>query len=84
MRRHRDSPGERKRKLKQIGGGYKADISYCNANEFGAPKVIYDKKGATSAANRRFKEDHQKLAIYPCSGHWHVTKQTRGDWHRNR
>lgn len=44
-------------------------------------KVIYDKKGANTAANLRFKEDHIKLRIYQCEydNHWHLTKQLRNE-----
>lgn len=38
-------------------------------------KPIYDKKGAQTAANLRFKRDHVKLRIYSCRGHWHLTSQ---------
>lgn len=45
------------------------DIKRCNG------KVIYDKKGAVSAKNRRYNEDHVALRIYECPGnrHWHLT-----------
>ncbi len=40
-------------------------------------KVCYDKKGAISAANRRYKEDKIKLRPYWCDrcNFWHLTKQ---------
>lgn len=40
-------------------------------------KVIYDKKGATTAKNKRFHDDHIALRIYPCEvgNHWHLTSQ---------
>jgi len=48
---------------------------YCNG------KRAYDKKGAITAANNRFKHDRVKLRIYPCRGHWHLTKQVeRRGW----
>jgi len=51
-----------------------SDIEYCNG------KKCYDKKGAVSASNKRFQEDHQRLRIYECERgcHWHLTKQLRG------
>lgn len=40
-------------------------------------KVIYDKKGAVSAKNSRWKRDHVKLRIYHCPtcNKWHLTKK---------
>lgn len=43
-------------------------------------KHAYDKKGAITASNRRYAEDHQRLRIYPCGDHWHLTKQLRGTY----
>lgn len=42
-------------------------------------KVMFDKKGAITASNARWKEDRVKLRIYPCPEcrHWHMTKQVR-------
>lgn len=44
-------------------------LDYCNG------KPCYDKKGARTAANKRFKEAHQKLRIYECPDcdRWHLT-----------
>jgi len=44
-------------------------VKYCHG------KVIYDKKTAITAANKRFEENHIKLRVYPCPdcGHWHLT-----------
>lgn len=38
-------------------------------------KVCYDKRGARTAANDRYDEDHVKLRIYPCPrcNSWHLT-----------
>lgn len=36
-------------------------------------KYSYDKKGAISAMNKRYKKDHIKLRCYPCKDHWHLT-----------
>lgn len=37
-------------------------------------KVSYDKKGAITAKNRRWDEDHVALRVYQCMGtHWHLT-----------
>ena len=51
-----------------------SEVGYCNG------KKIYDKKGAVSAGNKRFGEDHTRLRIYECEYgcHWHLTKQLRG------
>ncbi len=40
-------------------------------------KICYDKKGAISAANLRYKEDKIKLRFYWCGfcNFWHLTKQ---------
>lgn len=48
--------------------GTKQPAKYCNG------KVIYDKKGAITAKNKRWKDDRVKLRIYPCHNHWHLTK----------
>lgn len=44
---------------------------YCNG------KKGYDKKGAMSSKNKRFKEDHIPLRIYKCEKcvYWHLTSQ---------
>lgn len=44
-----------------------------------AEKQAYDKKGAITACNKRYREDHTLLRIYPCGNHWHLTKQLRGN-----
>lgn len=46
-------------------------MNYCKG------KPCYDKKGAQTAANKRFKEDHVKLRIYECEvgPHWHLTSK---------
>lgn len=38
-------------------------------------KMVYDKRGAITAKNRRWEEDHVPLRIYECpgNGHWHLT-----------
>jgi hypothetical protein len=37
-------------------------------------KPCYDKKGAITARNRRWKKDRVKLRIYECNyDHWHLT-----------
>lgn len=41
-------------------------------------KPVYDKKGALTAKNGRFRKDHVDLRIYPCNlgcGGWHLTKE---------
>jgi hypothetical protein len=47
-------------------------VTYCPIGG----KVQYDKKGATTAANKRYSEAHQKLRIYQCPecNFWHLTK----------
>lgn len=39
-------------------------------------KNCYDKKGAESARNKRWKEDRVRLRIYPCPAckSWHLTE----------
>lgn len=46
-----------------------APISYCNG------KTCYDKRGAISAANKRYKNSHIKLRVYQCpdGDHFHLT-----------
>lgn len=48
--------------------------TYCNG------KLIYDKRTAITAKNKRYHEDHMELRIYQCEygDHWHLTKQVRG------
>lgn len=55
-------------------------MEYCNG------KATYDKKGATTAKNKRWKEERLELRIYPCPdcNMWHLTKQLRGKGHRRR
>jgi len=38
-------------------------------------KICYDKKGAVSAKNKRWNEDHVALRIYDCPycHYWHLT-----------
>lgn len=40
-------------------------------------KVAYDKKGAQSAKNLRYKQDHVQLRIYSCPkcNMWHLTSK---------
>ena len=56
--------------------GFKGGIQYCPTSG----KVMYDKRGAVTAANHRYSESHQKLRIYPCPqcGSWHLTKILNG------
>lgn len=58
-----------------IRAGYISEVRYCRG------KVRYDKKGAVTAANRRWTESRKKLRIYPCPicGGWHLTKQIRDE-----
>lgn len=46
---------------------------YCNK------KVIYDKKGAVTAKNKREKDGGMELRIYPCKfcNGWHLTSQVQ-------
>lgn len=59
---------------------FNCNHKYCNG------KRAYSKKCAISAANKRFKEDHIKLRIYPCPkcGMWHLTKQVTDIWREGR
>ena len=54
--------------------GMKKEMRYCKTG-----KPIYDKRGAVTAKNRRWEEDHAKLRIYPCNfcGGWHLTHQDK-------
>lgn len=51
------------------------DPVYCN------DKRAYDKKSAVTAQNKRYREEHILLRLYPCGDHWHLTKQLRGTKH---
>jgi len=53
--------------------GFRMDRDYCNG------KPVYDKKSAVTARNKRWKEDHIKLRIYPCfqCNGWHLTSQEK-------
>lgn len=53
------------------GKPYKTPVSYCPLSG----KVMFDKKGAQTAANERLRKDHEELRIYPCPtcNHWHLT-----------
>lgn len=53
--------------------GYREERAFCPATG----KACYDKRGAITAANLRFREDHQVLRPYSCAtcGAWHLTKQ---------
>ena len=46
-------------------------VEYCP----NSGKVCYDKRGAQTAKNARFKQSHAKLRIYDCPhcGYWHLT-----------
>lgn len=49
-----------------------AERAYCPEQG----KNIYDKRGAETVRNKRWKDDHVKLRVYycrDCNG-WHVTK----------
>jgi len=49
-------------------------------------KRCYDKKGAVTAANGRWKQGHVHLRIYSCEwcGCWHLTKQLRNGEYINK
>lgn len=63
----------RRRFFGQVGGGWKAPVEYCSTSG----KVMFDKKGAQTAANHRMNEAHENLRIYHCGycNHWHLTSQ---------
>lgn len=43
---------------------------------FTSGKISFDKKGAQTAANKRWAEDHVQLRIYECRcGGWHLTSR---------
>lgn len=52
-----------------------SDATYCDG------KCAYDKKGAITARNLRYRQDHVELRIYECNdngySHWHLTHQMR-------
>lgn len=55
-------------------------VKYCPVSG----KVCFDKRGAQTAANSRFEEEHVKLRIYPCPDcqrmglpAWHLTRKMR-------
>lgn len=52
----------------------KPPVRYCSES---GGKVVFDKKGAITAANLRFKQDHIKLRAYSCPycRGWHLTKR---------
>lgn len=49
--------------------------TWCEAHQ----KNGYDKRGAETVRNKRWKEDHEALRIYACPecGAWHVTSKAR-------
>jgi len=52
------------------GKPVKSPITYCPISS----KVQFDKKGARTAANDRFRKEHKEMRIYPCRcGYWHLT-----------
>lgn len=56
--------------------------SFSIYSQYCGRKRIYDKKGAVTAKNKRFEEDHVELRVYECPGnkHWHLTSD---DPHRD-
>lgn len=52
-------------------------MEYCEKSG----KPSYDKKGALSAKNKRFKEEHVKLRVYLCPhcDGWHLTHKEHYD-----
>lgn len=56
--------------MKDFYRGEKKPNRYCGG------KRIYDKKGALTAKNKRWREDRVLLRIYECDySHWHLTSQ---------
>lgn len=53
--------------------GIKSPVQFCPTSG----KTMFDKKGATTAANYRYQEDHTALRIYPCPfcRAWHLTSR---------
>lgn len=51
--------------------GWKVPVRYCEG------KVCFDKRGAETAANKRWNEDRVELRIYACPNcrFWHLTKK---------
>ena len=46
-------------------------------SDFCQGKKCYDKKGAQTAKNKRFKDSHTELRIYQCPicDYWHLTSK---------
>lgn len=57
------------------GGKKSFDRAYLTKVRYCKGKVVFDKITAQTAANQRFAEDHIRLRIYPCHGHWHLTSK---------
>ena len=39
-------------------------------------KIGYDKKGAITAKNKRWRDEHEKLRVYQCHGKfWHLSSR---------
>lgn len=57
---------------------FASPIQYCTNG-----KPCYDKKGAITAKNKRYQQDHEKLREYACEHgpHWHLT-HWREDYHK--
>lgn len=57
--------------MKDRGNGTKG---YCDYDG----KMNYDKKTALTAKNKRMRDQHVALRIYPCehSGFWHLTSKS--------
>ena len=54
--------------------GRPKDLQICHMSG----KVVFDKRGAETARNRRYEEDHTELRIYQCPygcGGWHLTSR---------
>lgn len=60
----------------------KAPTRYCNTTG----KVMFDKRGAQSAANYRFDRDRVILRIYACHycNSWHLTSRVARNSHDKR
>lgn len=71
MTYYNDHFGPHRRKGKRKWRGFKTPVQYCPESG----KVMYDKKGAATAANARRHESHERLRIYPCPAcrTWHLT-----------
>jgi len=56
-----------------MGWGTPTPLKKC----FATGKTVFDKRGAQTAMNKRFEEEHVRLRIYECPNckGWHLTSR---------